>query len=170
MMKRDQLLSDDRVSISLDTFHDHHRSYWFDVNPYGIQMDGMTIDGVDDFSFDTLWYSEARLTSDGYVALETIPFKSLRFPKAPVQEWGFVVNRMITRNNEMSCWPYITRRITGWSSQFAHMEGMERISQGRNLQLIPYGLFSGLTIWTLWFRQPRPLRQKTKCELDWIAR
>jgi hypothetical protein len=143
MMKRDQLLSDDRVSIGIDTFHDHRRNYWFDVNPFGIQMDGITTDGMDDFSFDTLWYSEGRLTEDGYVVLKRIPFKSLRFPKAPVQDWGIVLNRMIQRNNEMSCWPYVTRRLLpGWTSQFGHLEGLEKISPGRNLQFIPYGFLS----------------------------
>lgn len=140
--KRDQLLTEDRVSISLDCFHDHHRSYFFDANPYGIQMDGVTVDMKDDFNFDTLWYSEGKMTGEGYVVLETIPFKSLRFPTAPVQEWGIALNRMITRNNEMSCWPYITRRNTGWSAQFATLKGLEAISQGRNWQFIPYGLFS----------------------------
>jgi hypothetical protein len=143
MMKRDQLLSEDRVSIGLDTFHDHRRNYWFDVNPFGIQMDGITTDGMDDFSFDTVWYSEGRLTSNGYVVLQKIPFKSLRFPKAPVQNWGIVLNRMIQRNNEMSCWPHVSRRLLpGWTSQFGHLEGVERISPGRNLQFIPYGFLS----------------------------
>ena len=40
MTRRDALLSDDRVDVSIDTFHDHRRNYWFEVNPYGIQMDG----------------------------------------------------------------------------------------------------------------------------------
>jgi hypothetical protein len=38
--KRDNLLTDDRISI--DTFHDHRRSCWFEANLYGIQMDGIT--------------------------------------------------------------------------------------------------------------------------------
>jgi hypothetical protein len=142
MLKRDNLLTEDRVSISLDTFNDHHRSIFFDVNPYAIQMDGVTIDGKDDFTFDTLWFSEAKLTPDGYAVLIIVPFKSLRFPNTPIQQWGVVFNRMIVRNNEMSCWPYITRRITGWSTQFAHLEGVEQVTHGRNLQFIPYGLFS----------------------------
>ena len=141
--RRDALLSDDRVSIGIDTFHDHRRNYWFDVNPYGIQMDGITNNGVDDFDFDTLWYSWGRLTADGYVTLQAIPFKSLRFPGTPVQNWGIVLNRMIQRNKEMSCWPYVSRRLLpGWTSQFGELEGVENISPGRNLQFIPYGLFS----------------------------
>jgi hypothetical protein len=143
LMKRDNLLDEDRVSISIDTFHDHRRSYWFDTNPYGVQMDGMTVDGVDQLNFDTLWYSEGRLTPDGYVVLQTIPFKSLRFPSTPRQEWGFVVNRVTMRSGEITAWPPMTSKVSGWTTQFGHLDGIENVSQGRNVQFIPYGLFAG---------------------------
>ena len=50
---------------------------------------------------------------------------------------------MIQRKNEVSCWPYITQRVAGFTNQMGHLEGIERISPARNLQLIPYGQFSG---------------------------
>lgn len=79
--RRKDIMSDDRVTINLDTFHDHKRAYFFDVNPYAVQMDGITTDGQgDDFSFETLWYTEAKILRDRYIVLETIPFRSLRFP------------------------------------------------------------------------------------------
>lgn len=141
--RRDALLSDDRVDISIDTFHDHRRNYWFEVNPYGIQMDGINVNGMDDLTFDTLWYSEGRITQDGYAVLMAIPFKSLRFPGSKQQTWGILLARSIQRNNEWSNWPYITRRLLpSWAGQFGNLEGLEHISPGRNLQFIPYGLFS----------------------------
>jgi hypothetical protein len=141
--RRDALFTDDRVDISLDTFNDHRRNYWFEVNPYGIQMDGTNKDGMDDLNFDTLWYSEGKLTSDGYVVLIAIPFKSLRFPNTPDQTWGILLARAIQRNNEFANWPYLTRRLLpSWAGQFGHLEGLKNISPGRNFQFIPYGLFS----------------------------
>jgi len=140
LAKRDKLDTEDRVSIGLDTFNDHHRCYWFDTNPYGCQQDGMTIDGTDDYNWDAVYTSEARLTADGYVVLTTIPFKSLRFPNTPVQEWSFNVCRLITRNNEMSTWPQISPDVLGWASQFARLDGIENVSQGRNIQLVPYAM------------------------------
>jgi hypothetical protein len=141
--RRDALFTDDRVNISLDTFNDHRRNYWFEVNPYGVQMDGTNKDGMDDINFDTLWYSEGKLTSDGYVVLMAIPFKSLRFPNNQTQTWGILLARGITRNNEFANWPYVTRRLLpSWAGQFGHLEGLENISPGRNFQFIPYGLFS----------------------------
>ncbi len=69
MAKREDIGSDDVVGILLDTFHDQRRSYIFITNPLGIQQDGISTEGQeDDYSFDTLWHSEGRLTADGYVA------------------------------------------------------------------------------------------------------
>jgi hypothetical protein len=141
--RRDALFSDDRVNVSIDTFHDHRRNYEFDVNPYGVQMDGINTEGMDDYNFDTLWYSQGKITKTGYTVLMTIPFKSLRFRNAPKQSWGILLNRVIQRNNEYVNWPYATWRLMpSWAGQFAHLEGIENISPGRNIQFIPYALFS----------------------------
>jgi hypothetical protein len=81
LAKHDQILTDDRVIVNIDTFLDRRHMYWFDINPYGVQADGNITDGVEDSpSWDTLWYAEGRITQDGYVVLAAIPFKSLRFP------------------------------------------------------------------------------------------
>jgi hypothetical protein len=143
--KRKQILDDDRITINIDTSHDHLHAYWFDVNPYAVQFDGITTDGYgDDVSWEGLWYTEAKITPDGYVVLITIPFKTLRFPNRPVQQWGVMLGRFINRNNEFSIWPYITRRkLPQFVGQFGHLDGMENISPGRNVQFIPYAMTSG---------------------------
>jgi hypothetical protein len=147
MTKRESILGDDVVAILLDTYNDGRRAYEFIVNPLGIQLDGVTSEGQDDdFSYDTLWQSEGRLTADGYVVAIRIPFKSLRFSNAPVQTWGVAVGRVVPRANETSFWPYITRRISGFGRQMATMEGLSGISPGRNLQLIPYGDFASARV------------------------
>ena len=142
--RRKDIGNDDRVTVNVDTFHDHKHSFWFDVNPYAIQMDGRTTDGQgDDMNFETLWYTEAKLTEDGYVVLQTIPFRSLRFPNSPTQTWGLALGRFIGRNNEWDWWPHISHsRSPQWVGQFGDMEIRENISPGRNIQFIPYGLFS----------------------------
>ena len=144
LARRKDILKDDRVTINIDTFHDHKRAYFFDVNPYGVQMDGITTDGQgDDFSFETLWYTESKITADGYIVLETIPFRSLRFSDAERQVWGIALARFIQRNNEMACWPAVTRkRLPQFVGQFGDLEGLDGISPGRNFQFIPYTLFS----------------------------
>jgi hypothetical protein len=143
LAKREELGSDDHVAVYLDTFHDQRRAYVFAANAHGIQLDAIHTEGQGlDTSFDTLWYSEGRITADGYVVWMAIPFKSLRFKSEDVQTWGIVMNRAILRNNEISFWPYVTRREAGFANQFATLDGLEHISPGRNLQFIPYGIFT----------------------------
>jgi hypothetical protein len=144
MAKREAVMGDDIVGIAIDTFRDYQRAYIFIVNPLGVQLDGVTTEGQnDDYSFDTVWHSEGRLTDDGYIVKFAIPFKSLRFPNAPVQKaWGISLIRAIMRDNEMSFWPPVTRNISSFTQQMAALEGLERISPGRNMQFIPYGNFA----------------------------
>jgi hypothetical protein len=141
---RKQIDTDDRVTINIDTFQDHKHAYWFDVNPYGIQFDGRVTDGIgDDPSWEGIWYSEGRITADGYVVLETIPFRTLRFSPGPRQVWNICLGRMIQRNNEVANWPFIShQRGPQYVGQFAPIEIDADISAGRNIQLIPYGLYS----------------------------
>ncbi len=44
-------------------------------------------------------------------------------------------------NNEDTYWPRVSARIEGTLNQEGNMNGLERISPGRNVQLIPYGVF-----------------------------
>jgi len=136
-------MGDDIVGVILDTYHDGRRAYMFLANPLGIQMDGVTSEGQDDdYSYDTLWRSEGRVTPRGYMVLFAIPFKSLRFSNQAVQTWGVAVARIVPRSNETVFWPYITRRIAGVGQQMATLEGVTGVSPGRNLQAIPYGSFA----------------------------
>ena len=142
LSKREDILNDDTVVVILDTWHDHQRAYEFFVNPLGIQAEAIESEGQgDDFSFDTLWYSEGRLTPDGFVAALIIPFKSLRFTAADRQTWGLALGRFIPDNNESSFWPFITQKVAGFGQQMGNLTGLEKISPGRNIRLTPYGAF-----------------------------
>jgi hypothetical protein len=142
MTPRDNIYGDERVDLFLDTFHDHRRAYVFTTNPFGIQMDGLWNEGQVnqyDRSFDTVWHSRGQLTNRGFVVWMAIPFKSLRFPATRAQEWGIVLIRWIPRTNESATWPRVSTRIEGRLNQGATLKGLENISPGRNIQLIPYG-------------------------------
>src|SRR2546423_667379 len=144
LAKREDIEVDDGVAVYLDTFHDRTHAYLFQSNPLGVQLDGVVTEGQDDdFSFDAVWQSDGRVTPDGFVVRIAIPFKSLRFPRAPRQTWGIALARHIRRNNEDSYWPYLTKRVAGFVPQFATLQGLTDISPGRNLQAIPYGTFAG---------------------------
>ena len=140
---------DDDIAVMLDTFHDRRRAYEFSVNPVGIQWDAIWTEasyadtgGNFDQSFETLWYSKGKLTSQGYVVWLAIPFRSLRFPATRNQTWGLVLLREIMRENEQSFWPRISINQEGRLGQAASANGMSGVSPGRNIQLIPYGLLN----------------------------
>src|SRR5439155_1248827 len=138
--RREEIAADDQVVLYLDTFRDHERAYFFMANPLGVQLDGIKTQGQDDnVSWDAVWQTDGRLTQDGYVVRMTIPFRSLRFPRAPVQTWGVALGRVIRRSNEESYWPFITKRVKGLVAQFAQLQGLADISPARNIQLNPYG-------------------------------
>lgn len=146
LTRREGFENDDWVGILLDTFLDRRRAYIFKVNPRGVQLDGVTSSsgrGEDDYSFDTVWESEGRLTEFGYVTWMAIPFRSLRFPDAGSQQWGVGFARHIARRSETSFWPYITKRVARPEPQLAVATGVEGIAPGRNMQVIPYGAFTG---------------------------
>jgi hypothetical protein len=145
MNRREQIFNDDFVGVFLDTFNDRQRAYMFLVSPLGIQLDGIVTEGQDDdFSFDTIWQSRGELTDFGYVVSLAIPFKSLRFPPASgPRTWGIAFMRGIPVQSENDFWPGITRRLTSFTGQFADMRGLADVSPGRNIQLIPYGTFTG---------------------------
>jgi hypothetical protein len=150
MSVREDIHDDDEVEIILDTFHDRRRAYAFQTTPLGVQWDAIYTEasreeasGHFDTSFDTVWDSRGKVTSRGFVVWIAIPFKSLRFPATKVQEWGLILYRGITRKTEDSFWPYISARVEGRLGQAATLYGLEGISPGRDIELIPYGLMRG---------------------------
>lgn len=150
MSRREDIFSDDNVEIILDTFHDKRRAYAFQTNPLGVQWDAIWTEEAHedstgnivnfDTSFDTVWESRGKLTPQGYVVWMAIPFKSLRFSPQHDQTWGVILYRGILRENEDDFWPEVSRRVEGRLGQAATAQGLEGISPGRNLQLIPYGV------------------------------
>ncbi len=151
MSHREDIYDDDQVEIILDTFHDRRRAYAFQTTPLGVQWDAIWTEASReeetqshfDTSFDTVWNSRGKVTTRGFVVWMEIPFKSLRFPATKVQEWGLILYRGINRKTEDSFWPHITFKVEGRLGQAATLYGLEGISPGRDIELIPYGLMRG---------------------------
>jgi hypothetical protein len=140
LVPRDALPNDeDSVAVLIDTFRDLKHGYGFQVNPLGVQADGTYTEGSgSDLSWDAVWRADTTVTTGGYVVLETIPFRSLRFPPTDVQEWGLFLYRGIARKNEVTFWPANSTRIAARFPQAALATGVAQVSPGRNVQAIPY--------------------------------
>jgi hypothetical protein len=137
--KREDIDTDDSVSVILDTFNDHRRAYQFSVNPLGVQADSIITEGQgEDASFDAVWYSEGRVTGEGYVVLVEIPFKSLRFSSGNVQTWGIALKRSFAASGEEDFYPYVTQRKEGLVQQATELQGIANVNAGHNIQVTPY--------------------------------
>ena len=140
LARRENILSDDYVSVLLDPFQDHRRGVLFALNPVGVQADAAWTEGSGtDYSYDQVWDSEGRGTAQGWMALFAIPFRSIRFrPGDP--GWGVVLTRNLPRNSETDNWPHISSNVTGTLTQEGMFRGIEHVTGSHNLQLNPYGI------------------------------
>jgi len=135
--------SDDYVRIILDTFNDQRRAFVFMVNPYGVQGDGLWVEGGGgrgdpiDWSPDFLWESSGRVDGSGYTAEMKIPLKSLRFPEAEVQEWGLQVQRTIRRTGYQQSWAPITENVANRLGQSGTLLGLRGLDPGVFLEINP---------------------------------
>ena len=139
LVRREAINDDDQFGFVLDTFHDRQHGLFFYVNPLGVQQDGIwTENQQPDYSYDMLWNSAGKLTGRGYVAWFEIPFRSLRFPSHPEQDWGLFFERDVPRNSEYAFYPHISNNNQGFLAQETEADGLKEISSGRNMSFIPY--------------------------------
>lgn len=137
----DTLVQDDHVVLMIDPFNDERRGFQFRINPLGVQADAIFSqnEGVEDFSFDMIWESAARITSEGYVIEIAIPLAQIRFPRTDgVQTWGVDVGRSYPRNvrHRISAAP-ISRGNNCLLCQIHKVTGFEGLKPGRNLEVAP---------------------------------
>lgn len=150
LCQRDRVQGDDAVYVYLDTFNDRRRAFVFEVNPRGVQVDGIYVEanprrgrgrgeGFDriDRNWNGYFESAARMTENGYVIEISIPFKSLRFPNRNVQSWGLILRRQIPRKNEDLYWPARSRAINGLLVQAGRLRLNQSLVRGKNLELMP---------------------------------
>src|SRR6266516_2215931 len=140
---------DDNFAIMIDPTLSHRSGYIFEVNPLGTQRDGEIIeeqappqtDSIVDPSWDGLWISAAKITSDGWTATVGIPFSTLNFRGGSEVNWGLNFRRFIRRKNEEDVWSGFRRIFGFWRvSQAGLLRGLRGIESRRLLVIKPYGL------------------------------
>lgn len=136
---RDNLSSEDRVTLYLDTFNDRRRAYFFTVNALGNQEDGVRSEGAsapgsfgatDDRNPDFIWQSKGRRTADGYVVEMRIPFKSLRWSPGTSLDWGLNVYRYVQRSGYVDTWADTRRGNASSIAQFGTLAGLRGLKRG----------------------------------------
>jgi hypothetical protein len=149
--RRDIFNRADWFFVSIDSYSDKKTAYSFGVNAAGVQLDAIQTSsrrGVGslggDPSWDAIWYSNQRITHEGWVVEMRIPYSMLRFSEAETQTWGIHFTRSNPRLGEQAEWPHIPRmERTNLVAQFGRLIGLDHVKPKRNMQISPYTL-SGL--------------------------
>jgi hypothetical protein len=130
----------DLVQIFIDSLHDRRSGFTFVVNPAGARRDSqVSLTGGANMDWDGVWDAKVSMAEDAWSIEFAIPFKTLRFSSAEVQEWGVNISRRIMHRNEESNWAPVPIRFSGNQADMAGtLRGLENLSPGRNLKVKPF--------------------------------
>jgi len=135
---RDKIWSDDFMGIVLDTYGDGTRAFEIYCNPYGIQGDLFWTTTNEDESYDLIYESEAKITDHGWQIEMKIPFRSLRFPNIPVQNFHCSFWRSQPRDQVYkSSWAAVNFFEPCPFCQFGKLSGIENIHSAGSFELLP---------------------------------
>jgi len=150
---RDKITGDDYVQIVLDTFNDRRQALLFAVNPFGVQADGTLQDAAQrtanmmsgaaggayavDLNPDFVFESKGRPTRDGYEVEVRIPFKTLRYRSAKVQDWGINVIRRVRASGHEHTWTRVLQAEASFLAQGGTLTGLTDLHRGLVLDLTP---------------------------------
>ncbi len=144
-MRRDniRIVRDDNFAWSFDTFYSRRNGVLFEVSAVGGRLDAEV---VNESQINLDWnpvYDVAVSRFEGGWAMETaLPFKSLRYPGAGPQTWGFQARRVNRWRNESS---YLTPLSAAQSlrghfraSLAATLVGIDAPEASRLVEVKPY--------------------------------
>lgn len=134
--------NNDNIGFYVDTYNDKTNGFFFNVNPFGVQREGLISSGGNDPSdyssfWDNKWYTAAAQYEDRWVVEVAIPFKSIRYNDGT---WNFNILRNDAKRNERSNW--IATPLQYFPSAFAFSGKLiwddPAPKPGMNISLIPY--------------------------------
>ena len=153
---RDNIDADDRIKILLDTYDDQRRAMVFSVNPLGVQEDGVWTDGFGngaggrnagdaggggagstDLNPDYVFQSRGRVLTDGFEVEIRIPFKSLRYQSADVQNWGIQIIRTVQHSGYEDTWTPAVRANASFLVQSGRLVGLTKLRRGLVMDFTP---------------------------------
>jgi hypothetical protein len=148
LTRRDRTAQSDRVSVTIDSYHDHQTAFLFSGSVSNVQTDGvLSNDGREyDTQWDAVWEFQATITPDGWCGEFRIPFSALRFAASDSgYEWGINFRRYIARKNETDEWVMLPRKDTppgvlSSVSAIGHLDGLKNIHPPIHLEVVPYAV------------------------------
>jgi len=162
-----QTLTDDTVSIVLDTYGDRRTGYFFQINAAGTRTDGL-ISNPESVSldWDGIWDARTARTKDGWSAEVVIPSRTLSFTRG-LGEWGLNLERFVPRERLALRWSSPTLDSVLYDlSRTGTLSGVGDLQQGRGIEISPYGI--GKTK-EFYGQSPRTWQATAGGEITWKA-
>lgn len=106
----------DAFVVSIDPFMDRMNAFSFGINPYGVQREGLVVNGGvvgEDLSlsWDNKWYSEAKIEDDYWTAEMAIPLNTIRYRNG-TNKWLINFYKLDSYNAERSSWSRVPNQFT----------------------------------------------------------
>ena len=139
LTERDNIGNDDFFVLFLNGYNDKQQSLELFVTAAGVQADSkITNENGEDFSWNGIWYSAAKIVENGWTVEMKIPFSELRFPKSAIQNWGINFFRQINRTKTAYTWNYINNQKGGFLLYDGVLENIKNIDPPIRLSFMPY--------------------------------
>jgi len=131
----ENVINEDEFALILDPFNERRSGYRFEVNPNGVRHDILYQNAnQQEPNWDGIYYADARIDEQGWVAEMAIPFKTLSF-RPGNDAWGINFVRVLPRRDERMGW--VSRNRDQNPSTSGVAVGFSDIDQGLGLDIVP---------------------------------
>ncbi len=138
---RDEFGTSEHFGVFINGYNDGQQEFRFFVSAAGVQMDALTTEDDEDYSWNAIWDSEVTLTDFGWVVEMKIPYAALRFSAEPEQTWGINFYREVRRDREKYTWNHLDANIATKLNQSGELIGIKNLKTPTRLFFIPYSSY-----------------------------
>ncbi|MFY0629525.1 MAG: hypothetical protein JXR05_04030 [Flavobacteriaceae bacterium] len=135
---RDNFGQSDFFLVTINPNDDGQNPTEFIVMSTGSQAEAKVSEGDEDFSWNAVWVSEAKVNETGWVVEMKIPYRALRFANQEVQSWGFNFHRRVINENAQYTWNWIDNTQGIWTQYDGLIEDFRNIKPPTRLAFYPY--------------------------------
>jgi len=134
-------ITSDKLTVTLDAYHDHLSRAQFQINPLGVIGDALGEGGSNlDDSWDPVWEGAAHVDSLGWTAEMRIPLSQLGYAVTSDRTWGMQIVRTIDRLNETDVWAFWRANELGGPSRYGNLTQLDLPPRRRAVELMPYAV------------------------------
>ncbi|TDO97671.1 DUF5916 domain-containing protein [Flavobacterium sp. 245] len=140
--QRDNFGTADIFGVFVNGFNDGQQNFEFFVSAADVQGDCIMTDAIgEDYSWDAVWISKARITDKGWIVEIKLPYAALRFSAENKQTWGINFFREVKRERKKYTWNLIDTKIGTFTQQNGELAGIENIKPPTRLFFLPYASY-----------------------------